>query len=206
MKSAIFAAALAAALAGAATAANADTIDWSQWGGDSTALATTQAGVTVGGVAFSITAPGNGATILTQDSSWVGAFKDNAPVYFDNGAPGPVSILFQGHVNSITDIAVQANLYGPYSATLTAYDGATVLGAETVNGLSQFAPNTAPSFGFASASPITQIVISATNDSQGIGLSTTAVPELSTWAMMLAGLAGLGFHGYRRNKAASVAA
>jgi hypothetical protein len=32
------------------------------------------------------------------------------------------------------------------------------------------------------------------------------VPEPSTWVMMLAGFAGLGFLGYRRNKAASVAA
>jgi hypothetical protein len=47
-----------------------------------------------------------------------------------------------------------------------------------------------------------------------LGLSTnnvnvgglTAVPELSTWTMMLAGLCGLGFAGYRRNKAATLAA
>lgn len=36
--------------------------------------------------------------------------------------------------------------------------------------------------------------------------STGAIPETSTWVMMLAGFAGLGFLGYRRNKAASVAA
>jgi hypothetical protein len=33
-------------------------------------------------------------------------------------------------------------------------------------------------------------------------VSVSAVPEVSTWAMMLAGFAGLGFLGYRRNKAA----
>jgi hypothetical protein len=32
------------------------------------------------------------------------------------------------------------------------------------------------------------------------------VPETSTWVMMLAGFAGLGFLGYRRNKAATLAA
>jgi hypothetical protein len=36
--------------------------------------------------------------------------------------------------------------------------------------------------------------------------SASAVPEASTWAMMLAGFAGLGFVGYRRNKAATVKA
>jgi hypothetical protein len=34
----------------------------------------------------------------------------------------------------------------------------------------------------------------------------SGVPEASTWVMMLAGFAGLGFVGYRRNKMASVAA
>jgi hypothetical protein len=37
-------------------------------------------------------------------------------------------------------------------------------------------------------------------------VSITSVPEVSTWAMMLAGFAGLGFVGYRRNKAATVKA
>jgi hypothetical protein len=34
----------------------------------------------------------------------------------------------------------------------------------------------------------------------------SGVPETSTWVMMLAGFAGLGFLGYRRNKAATLAA
>ncbi len=38
------------------------------------------------------------------------------------------------------------------------------------------------------------------------GSISNAVPETSTWVMMLAGFAGLGFLGYRRNKAAFVAA
>jgi hypothetical protein len=37
-------------------------------------------------------------------------------------------------------------------------------------------------------------------------LTFSAVPEPSTWGMMLGGFAGLGFLGYRRNKLASVAA
>jgi hypothetical protein len=38
------------------------------------------------------------------------------------------------------------------------------------------------------------------------GVVLSSVPETSTWAMMLAGFAGLGFLGYRRNKAATLAA
>ena len=37
-------------------------------------------------------------------------------------------------------------------------------------------------------------------------LSTSSVPEPSTWAMMIIGFAGLGFAGYRRRKAAAVKA
>jgi hypothetical protein len=37
-------------------------------------------------------------------------------------------------------------------------------------------------------------------------VSITGVPELSTWAMMLAGFAGLGFVGYRRREKNSAVA
>jgi hypothetical protein len=37
-------------------------------------------------------------------------------------------------------------------------------------------------------------------------VTITSVPEVSTWAMMLAGFAAIGFVGYRRNKAAALAA
>jgi hypothetical protein len=37
-------------------------------------------------------------------------------------------------------------------------------------------------------------------------VTASSVPEPATWAMMLAGFAGLGFLGYRRNKMAAVTA
>ena len=41
----------------------------------------------------------------------------------------------------------------------------------------------------------------ASNGLTGVSVTATSgVPEVSTWAMMLAGFAGLGFLGYRRNK------
>jgi hypothetical protein len=43
-------------------------------------------------------------------------------------------------------------------------------------------------------------------DNLTINSSVSGVPEASTWVMMLAGFAGLGFVGYRRNKAVAVAA
>jgi hypothetical protein len=40
----------------------------------------------------------------------------------------------------------------------------------------------------------------------GAAIASSAVPEPSTWVMMLSGLAGLGFIGYRRKNLATVAA
>jgi hypothetical protein len=47
---------------------------------------------------------------------------------------------------------------------------------------------------------------SVTVDGTPVVTGASGVPETSTWVMMLAGFAGLGFVGYRRNKLAFVAA
>ena len=52
----------------------------------------------------------------------------------------------------------------------------------------------------------TNNVLTYTNfDVRTDGVFQTAVPEASTWAMLTIGFAGLGFAGYRRNKAANAA-
>jgi hypothetical protein len=53
---------------------------------------------------------------------------------------------------------------------------------------------------------VTGTVVLSPYGSGGAAAQLSAVPEASTWVMMLAGFAGLGFIGYRRNKAASTAA
>jgi hypothetical protein len=40
---------------------------------------------------------------------------------------------------------------------------------------------------------------------EGISPIVTSVPELSTWAMLLIGFAGLGFMAYRRKQSAALA-
>ena len=41
-----------------------------------------------------------------------------------------------------------------------------------------------------------------TDETGGVGVTLTAIPEASTWAMMLLGFAGLGFAGYRASRKA----
>jgi hypothetical protein len=43
-------------------------------------------------------------------------------------------------------------------------------------------------------------------DYDNLVISLTAVPELSTWVLILLGFAGLGYAGYRARKAISIAA
>ena len=57
--------------------------------------------------------------------------------------------------------------------------------------------------------PLTGVVetalLTGLNSPHGMDFIPFAVPEPSTWAMMLLGFAGLGFAGYRRAKAAVAA-
>jgi PEP-CTERM motif len=48
------------------------------------------------------------------------------------------------------------------------------------------------------------IATTARSDQRTLGFFSAAVPEPSTWAMLLAGFAGLGFAGYRRGRGRAV--
>ena len=54
--------------------------------------------------------------------------------------------------------------------------------------------------------PLSSIGITGTAEILYTYTPTAAVPEASTWAMMLIGFAGLGFAGYRRSRRRSIAA
>ena len=43
-------------------------------------------------------------------------------------------------------------------------------------------------------------------DDLGLGVTVTPVPEPSTWVMMLAGFAGLGYFGYKASRGTGLAA
>jgi hypothetical protein len=188
---------------GCAGSASADTINFGQFSGT---VANGSTGVTTGGVSFTLTGPGTGFQVLEQDVSWAGNFPNNTPVLFDGYGSGPVTFDFTTPIDNISKIAIESNEYGPFVATLLAYDGTTLLGSQTVSGVSGYAPNTAPAFDF-SALGITSVVISTTNDSVGFGLGGVGgtggyagTPEPSTWVMMLLGFAGLSFAAYRQTK------
>jgi hypothetical protein len=180
--------------------ANADTINFGQFGPDGTSLGQVFTGTTTGGVSFEVVTPtAAGASVLQQGGDFVGQFSTNTLLVFV-GQTGPTDIIFLTPISSISGFGLEDNLFGPFSATLTATDiNGNVLGTDTYSSVSANAPGTLPSFSFA-APGIFEIALTSTNDSLGYALgSVGAVPEPSTWAMMILGFLGVGFVAYRRN-------
>ena len=103
-----------------------------------------------------------------------------------NPAKDFVALVFAGTDESFVELIFQTNL-SSFSGSSFYLDGVHVTDGVTISVLSVEPP-------FTFISPFSS------------GAATPAVPEPSTWALMLAGFAGLGFLGYRRNRDAPLAA
>jgi len=167
-KTYLVAVALTAVLAGAPVA-QADTIDFSQFGG--VVLPSGSTGVTVGGVSFTLTSVnGGGFNIL------VGPL-DQFPTgeHFLLGPPtsGPDTITFGSAVTSMT-LAAEPDLLGLYTASIRAFDnmGAT-LDQEFATSVSANHPGSVPRV-TVSGADIFKVVITTTNDSDGFFLGGRA--------------------------------
>jgi len=124
-------AALTAVFAGA-DAAQADTIDFSQFGPPGTILTSPLTGVTTNGVSVTLTSPQQTFETFVQapqvspgDGTWQGAFPAGAPLLWDGSGPAYVSLDF---LNPITSLTLAAQPYlggGDYSEGLEAYSGDT---------------------------------------------------------------------------------
>jgi hypothetical protein len=71
-----------AAFAGA-TAAQADTINFAQFGTDGTVLSSPITGTTTDGVSVTLTSPNGSFERLTEGSGWIGIFPSGADAYVD---------------------------------------------------------------------------------------------------------------------------
>lgn len=207
----------AAAFAGPAAADSISFGDYFFYGGS---LANGFASVTDNHVGYSIGGPGSGFGLLQQlppgapppcaqsacpAGDWSGQFVPDAFVLYDNGAPGPVTIGFTSPIHRFSGFTAQPNDLGAYTATLTAYDGATQVAQSRISGDNTgLDPSTAAYFNVHARS-ITSVVISVTNDAGGIGIGSdnAGIPEPEIWSLMLAGSALAGAALRRRRRAAA---
>jgi hypothetical protein len=148
---------------------------------------------TDGNVPYQASGPGTGFTVVLEGQGWAGEFVRYTTLIFDDGAAGAVTISFSSPITGITDLAAEPALPGPYTAYLDAYDGAVLVGSSSYSGVHAGGPEgTIPGFDV-SAPEITSIVISTTNDTDGIAIGGgLGIPEPGAWALMLVGLGGLG--------------
>jgi hypothetical protein len=161
------------------------------------------------GGTFSI--PGASVTIVTPFGNPYGGVSDSV----SSGVYGfPISganfLAFDGTGGQATfDFTHPTNSFGFYttgvqtifttSLTVNFFDGAS----ETLN-LPINVNGGASYFGFTDTTAISSVVIAnSSNDAwaiDNVSYNYSAVPEASTWVMMLIGFAGLGFAGYRASR------
>jgi hypothetical protein len=157
----------------------------------------------LGGIAFTdeivILSMSNNTTNVT--SSGPGHFENvgTATVSVGGGSPVTFTDSIQAFSDQpittvgFEDLSVGDDILDSLRASFATYDLTTsigpIVGSSEVNVDSSFATTVGP------------LVLTSAGDATFTG-ATTAIPEPSSWAMMLIGFAGLGYAGYRRARAA----
>ena len=190
----------------AVSAASADTLNLGQFGPVGVYLPNVITGKTADGVTYTITGPGgSGFVVAQQPDSYEGQFPDSAPVLADLSS-GAITIRFNDVLTSLTSFGIEPDSVGTYSATAKfyIYNTSDLRDTLTYNSYSDFAPGTLPGFNYYGG----QFNIVVLSNSHGglMALGSTVVPEPATWAMLILGVAMVGFAARRRREGAALAA
>jgi PEP-CTERM motif len=156
-----------------------DMVDWNQLGPSFTVLSTPQVWSSVGGITGSVGVVGGGNfERVDQGNGWNGNFLPGSPLIWNQGN-GDFVFTFDTAVAGV-GMAVQADLYGPFSATLFAYDSlSNLLGTSFVTGVSNGnADGSAPYLAFSSASTDISFVRLSIVDGQGGSSGSSCIMSL----------------------------
>ena len=164
--------------------------------------------VTYGGVSFS-----GSATFPDPDRS--GFF--NVGPSIPNGQPTHPAVLSMqqldfGTVSILITVAAPVTAFSLNFGTFDGFDVAFLINGHTITSGSTGDINKLDSsfyyqpndfFGVSDLTPFTTVLVSSEDENLylnnvAFGAAVSAIPEPSTWAMMMLGFAGLGFLAYRR--------
>jgi hypothetical protein len=201
--------------------ANADTIDFSQFGPKDTTLSSPLIGTTTGGVSVTLTSPNNTFVTFVEQShafgngTWEGTFPSGAPLLWDGNGPGLVTLMFATPIQSLT-LAAQANNFGNFVETMQAFNASnTLLDTEispTIFNCADLSCEGTQAFLTLVGLNVTRVTVSTTNDGAGFalygGAGASPVPLPGALPLFAGGLGIISLlaKGRKRKNAAIAAA
>jgi hypothetical protein len=184
-----------------------DQIFWSQLGPTFTTVASGSGVTSTGGLNATVNDSAGNMERRDQGNGWAGNFTAGDALLWNQDNGGNIVIDFASPVSG-AGAQIQSDFFGPFVATLSAYDsGGALLGTEVFNGNSTSAGDGSAIFaGLDSTSAdISSISFSAVNGVNGFAIDTldlntggvTRVPDAGTTSCMF-GMALVGLGALRR--------
>jgi hypothetical protein len=158
------------------------------------------------------------ATLTGDDSGTASLFTnstagDAAAPEFSTGPDAAPYLVVEGNETETVALPARTRYVDIYVGSLDAYNtisfggpgaasytGADLAKTGAIDDGDQLSGSSNGLFEFAFAAPVTSVTFSSSANSLEVASVSSAVPEASTWAMMLIGFTGLGYAAYRKTK------